>query len=93
MIAVFNSSTSIFAGFVVFSFLGYMAHSQNAKVEDVAGGGPGLVFVIFESDMSLILLIIFPGLVFVILPQAIGATFSPPFVSFLFFFMVNLIKN
>ena len=31
-----NSATSFFSGFVIFTYLGYMAHSQNKDIEDVA---------------------------------------------------------
>ena len=31
-----NSFTSFFSGFVIFTYLGYMAKSQNKEIEDVA---------------------------------------------------------
>ena len=34
-----NSFTSFFSGFVIFTYLGYMAHSQNKDIEDVADQG------------------------------------------------------
>ncbi|XP_078410502.1 sodium- and chloride-dependent GABA transporter ine isoform X1 [Cetorhinus maximus] len=49
IVAVTNSVTSIFAGFVVFSAIGYMGHQHNLPVEDIATDGPGLVFVVYPE--------------------------------------------
>ncbi|MBU1992419.1 MAG: sodium-dependent transporter [Patescibacteria group bacterium] len=47
-----NCGISFFAGFVVFSVLGYLAVLQNAAVADVAAGGPGLAFVVFPMALA-----------------------------------------
>uniref|UniRef100_UPI00398F4748 sodium- and chloride-dependent GABA transporter ine-like isoform X1 n=2 Tax=Pristiophorus japonicus TaxID=55135 RepID=UPI00398F4748 len=49
IVAVTNSVTSIFAGFVVFSAIGYMGHQYKLPVEDIATDGPGLVFVVYPE--------------------------------------------
>eukprot|EP00062_Callorhinchus_milii_P016387 gi/632967621/ref/XP_007900079.1/ PREDICTED: sodium- and chloride-dependent GABA transporter 1-like isoform X1 [Callorhinchus milii] len=49
IVALTNSATSIFAGFVVFSAIGYMAHQHHMPVEDIATDGPGLVFVVYPE--------------------------------------------
>lgn len=38
-IAAMNSGTSFFAGFAIFSVLGFMAHEQNVDVGSVAQKG------------------------------------------------------
>nr|XP_014353038.1 PREDICTED: sodium- and chloride-dependent GABA transporter ine-like isoform X2 [Latimeria chalumnae] len=48
-VCVINSVTSLFAGFVIFSAIGYMAQQHNLPVEDIATDGPGLVFVVYPE--------------------------------------------
>ncbi len=51
--AITNSAISLFAGFVVFAVLGYMAASTGVNVEEVVASGPGLAFVVFPEALSL----------------------------------------
>lgn len=39
-----NSITSFYSGFVIFTYLGYMAHSMGKEIQNVAREGYGLVF-------------------------------------------------
>ncbi|XP_048115318.1 sodium- and chloride-dependent GABA transporter ine-like [Alosa alosa] len=52
IVALANSATSIFSGFVVFSALGYMAHIRSVSVEDLAVGGPGLAFLVYPEILA-----------------------------------------
>merc|ERR1719188_1461224 len=49
LISVFNSLTSIYAGFVVFSVLGFLAQSTNKAIEEVVTEGIKLAFVAYPS--------------------------------------------
>ncbi|NOZ80440.1 MAG: sodium-dependent transporter [DPANN group archaeon] len=51
--ALTNSGISLFAGFVVFSVLGYMATTTGVSVGDVVTSGPGLAFVVFPQALAL----------------------------------------
>lgn len=57
--ALINSGISLFAGFVVFAVLGYMATQTSTPIEELAASGPGLAFVVFPEALSLMPL---PGL-------------------------------
>lgn len=47
-----NSFTSLFSGFVIFSYLGYMSIRQNKDISVVAAEGPGLVFVVYPEAIA-----------------------------------------
>lgn len=45
VVAGVNSFTSIFAGFVIFAILGFMAHQLNVDVSVVADSGKKNIFI------------------------------------------------
>jgi solute carrier family 6 noradrenalin transporter-like protein 2 len=49
---VVNSFTSFFSGFVIFTYLGYMAHAQKKDIDKVATEGPGLVFEVYPQAVA-----------------------------------------
>ncbi|XP_062613429.1 sodium-dependent proline transporter-like [Saccostrea cucullata] len=52
IVSVGDTLTCIFAGFVIFSYLGHMAGELNAKVGDVAQDGAGLAFVVYPTAVA-----------------------------------------
>ena len=44
-----NTFTSFFSAIVIFSILGYMAHSKEVDVGDVVKSGPGLAFLVYPE--------------------------------------------
>lgn len=54
MIPIVNCGTSIFAGFVVFSVLGFMSEKTGISVATVATGGPGLAFVTYPEAIAML---------------------------------------
>ncbi|XP_054905309.1 sodium- and chloride-dependent GABA transporter ine [Poeciliopsis prolifica] len=52
IISLVNSFTSILAGLVIFSAIGYMSFKHNLPVDNIATDGPGLVFVVYPEVLS-----------------------------------------
>ncbi|XP_017492044.1 PREDICTED: sodium- and chloride-dependent glycine transporter 1-like isoform X1 [Rhagoletis zephyria] len=54
IIPIVNCATSIFAGFVVFSVLGFLSHQSGIPVGTVATSGPGLAFVTYPQAIAML---------------------------------------
>ncbi|CAF4131337.1 unnamed protein product, partial [Rotaria sordida] len=52
LVSVANVITSIFAGFVMFAYLGYLAHITGQNITDVVSEGPGLAFIVYPYAVT-----------------------------------------
>lgn len=49
-----NSATSVYAGFAIFAYIGYMSEQLNANIQDIVASGPGLAFQVWPEAMTLL---------------------------------------
>ncbi|VDO10328.1 unnamed protein product [Rodentolepis nana] len=81
LVATINCLTSVFAGFVVFSTLGFMAHIKNVTVDQVVESGPGLVFMVYPEALNQMPVPVLWSILFFIMLVSLGLGSELPYVE------------
>ncbi|KAM7535481.1 hypothetical protein Aperf_G00000091586 [Anoplocephala perfoliata] len=81
LVATVNCATSVFAGFVVFSTLGSMAHAKQVSVADVVESGPGLVFMVYPEALNQMPVPVLWSILFFIMLVSLGLGSELPYVE------------
>ncbi|XP_001654776.2 sodium- and chloride-dependent glycine transporter 2 [Aedes aegypti] len=72
IVAISNILTSFFAGFVIFSILGFLAHELDTEVESVIDQGAGLAFVVFPEMVTKLQMPMFWSVLFFFMLLTLG---------------------
>lgn len=101
VLALINSGTSFFAGFVVFSVLGFMAAEQGVDISKVAESGTRTTSSVYHPRFTAVAFIMRrmfltfycsgPGLAFIAYPKAVTLMPLAPVWAALFFFMLLIL--
>ncbi|VDD81142.1 unnamed protein product [Mesocestoides corti] len=81
LVATINCCTSVFAGFVVFATLGFMADAKGVAVEDVVESGPGLVFMVYPEALNQMPVPVLWSILFFLMLVTLGLGSELPYVE------------
>ena len=72
IVPILNAFTSVFAGLVVFTILGFMAYTKNTTIDEVVSSGPGLVFIVYPEALAKLPIAPMWSILFFIMMLALG---------------------
>ncbi|CAF3356174.1 unnamed protein product [Rotaria sp. Silwood2] len=72
IVTVCDCFTSVFAGFAVFSTLGFMSFQTGIPVDKVAQSGPGLAFIAYPQALSMMPISVFWAIMFFFMLLTLG---------------------
>ena len=72
MVTMSNALTAVFAGFVVFAYIGYLAELTHQEVRDVVSSGSGLSFIVFPFAVTQLAGAPFWSIMFFVMMLALG---------------------
>ncbi|GAB1607900.1 sodium- and chloride-dependent glycine transporter 1-like [Argonauta hians] len=74
LLPIINCLTSFFAGFAIFSVLGFMAHKKGVPLDEVVEDGPGLAFVVYPECLGKMPLSTLWSILFFLMMWSLGAS-------------------
>lgn len=86
VITISNGLTAIFAGFVVFAYIGYLSKLTEQPVQDVVSSGSGLAFIVFPFAVTQLAGAPFWAVLFFIMMLTLGLDSQASAHSFFFCF-------
>uniref|UniRef100_A0A8C4PW62 Uncharacterized protein n=1 Tax=Eptatretus burgeri TaxID=7764 RepID=A0A8C4PW62_EPTBU len=92
-LAIINSSTSFFGGFLVFSVLGFMAQEQGVHISEVATSGPGLAFIAYPKAVALMPLAPLWAALFFLMLILLGLDSQVTYIGFFLSFLIGDFNN
>ena len=81
-VSIGNCATSVFGGFVIFSFLGSLSKEMGVPVDEVAKSGPSLAFIVYPYAVTKLPAAPFWAIIFFLMLLTLGVDSQVNFCKF-----------